>query len=210
MSKWYEIAKNPRNKIHRFTQYSKPPDVIKCTKTEQTWRGCHSQAQSRVGTPRVCVFMRGLLLKSGLPKTGRDCQSIVKGPKNKSDRKLQAGKGKKGGGGREERSVIDRWPTGQVSKHTKLAVKGPGCNNKAGLPQGSALKNPPEMQEMRIQSLGGKDPLEEEMATTPVFLPEEFHGQGSLAGYSPQRHKELDRTEATKHNNNKEKQYWEI
>ena len=53
------------------------------------------------------------------------------------------------------------------------------------------LKNPPAMQEMRIQSLGGKDPQEEEMATTPVFLPEEFHGHGSLAGYSPQRHKVL-------------------
>ena len=27
--------------------------------------------------------------------------------------------------------------------------------------------------------------LEEEMATTPVFLPGEFHGQRSLAGCSP-------------------------
>ena len=33
--------------------------------------------------------------------------------------------------------------------------------------------------------LGGEDPLEEEMATTPVFLPAESHGQSSLAGYSP-------------------------
>ena len=31
--------------------------------------------------------------------------------------------------------------------------------------------------------------LEEEMATTPVFLPGKFHGQRSLAGYSPQGHK---------------------
>ena len=30
---------------------------------------------------------------------------------------------------------------------------------------------------------------------TPVFLPAEFHGQRSLAGYSPWGHKELDRTE---------------
>ena len=31
----------------------------------------------------------------------------------------------------------------------------------------------------------GKDPLEkEEMATTAVFLPGKFHGQGSLVGYS--------------------------
>jgi len=42
------------------------------------------------------------------------------------------------------------------------------------------------MQEMQIQSLGWEeDPLEEEMATTPVFLPGKFHGQRSLAGYSP-------------------------
>ena len=32
------------------------------------------------------------------------------------------------------------------------------------------------------------------MATTPVFLPGEFHGQASLAGYSPWGHKESDTT----------------
>ena len=32
--------------------------------------------------------------------------------------------------------------------------------------------------------LGGNDPLEEEMATTPEFLPEKFHGQRSLVGYT--------------------------
>ena len=30
---------------------------------------------------------------------------------------------------------------------------------------------------------------------TPVFLPREPHGQGSLAGYSPGGHKESDTTE---------------
>ena len=30
---------------------------------------------------------------------------------------------------------------------------------------------------------------------TPVFLPGEFHGQSSLAGYSPRDHKESDMTE---------------
>ena len=30
---------------------------------------------------------------------------------------------------------------------------------------------------------------------TPVFLPEEFHGQSSLVGYSPRSPKELDTTE---------------
>ena len=40
--------------------------------------------------------------------------------------------------------------------------------------------------------------LQMEMATTPVFLPGKFHGQ-SLAGYSPQSHKELDMTETSQH-----------
>jgi len=40
-----------------------------------------------------------------------------------------------------------------------------------------------------------EDPLEKEMAPTPVFLPREFHGQRRLAGYSPQGHKESDTTQ---------------
>ena len=32
---------------------------------------------------------------------------------------------------------------------------------------------------------GSGNPLEEGMATTPVFLPGKSHGQRSLAGYSP-------------------------
>ena len=34
---------------------------------------------------------------------------------------------------------------------------------------------------------------------TTVFLPKEFHGQRSLAGYSPWGHKELDTTELLTH-----------
>ena len=45
------------------------------------------------------------------------------------------------------------------------------------------------------RSLGGKDPLEEDIATSPVFLPEKFHRWRSLVGYSPWGHKELDTTE---------------
>ena len=52
-----------------------------------------------------------------------------------------------------------------------------------------------EMQEMWVQSLGQKDPLEKEMAPAPVFLPGEFHGQRNLGGYSPGGHKESDMTE---------------
>ena len=47
------------------------------------------------------------------------------------------------------------------------------------------VKNPPARQGMWVLSLGREDPLEKEMATTPVFLPRESHGQKSLAGYSP-------------------------
>ena len=61
------------------------------------------------------------------------------------------------------------------------------------------VKNLPAMQETRVQSLDQEDPLKKEMATTPVFLPGESHGQRSLAGYSPWSHKELDLTEVTYH-----------
>ena len=37
------------------------------------------------------------------------------------------------------------------------------------------------------------------MATTPVFLPGESHGQRSLAGYNPWGRKESDMTKATQH-----------
>ena len=43
--------------------------------------------------------------------------------------------------------------------------------------------------------MGQEDPLEEEMTTTPVFLPEKFHEQSSLEGYSPCICKELDTTD---------------
>ena len=45
------------------------------------------------------------------------------------------------------------------------------------------VKNLPARWETQVQSLGGEDPLEKEMATHPVFLPGESHGQRSLAGY---------------------------
>ena len=52
-----------------------------------------------------------------------------------------------------------------------------------------------ETQEPQVQSLDGEDPLEDEMAPTPVFLPGKFHGQKSLVGYSPWGRKESDMTE---------------
>ena len=69
-----------------------------------------------------------------------------------------------------------------------------------GLPGGSVVKNPPpvqERQDIRVGSLGQstEEPLEEEMATPPVFLTGESLKQRSLAGYSPQGSKESDMTE---------------
>ena len=50
---------------------------------------------------------------------------------------------------------------------------------------------------MKVQFLGWEDPLEKEMAPTPVFLPGKSDGQRSLAGYSPWGPKESDRTLVT-------------
>ena len=38
------------------------------------------------------------------------------------------------------------------------------------------------MQKMCVGSLGGEDPLQKKMATTPAFLPGEIYGQRSRAG----------------------------
>ena len=51
-----------------------------------------------------------------------------------------------------------------------------------------------EMQETRDPWVG-KIPWRREWQSTPVFLPGEFHGQRSLAGYSPWGCKEQDMTE---------------
>ena len=67
------------------------------------------------------------------------------------------------------------------------------------------VKNLPEMQATQVWSLQcgrcwfdprvRKIPWKKKWQSTPVFLPEEFHGQRSLEGYSPWAHKESDRTD---------------
>ena len=57
------------------------------------------------------------------------------------------------------------------------------------------VKNPPAMWDTWFPSQSWEDTLEELMQPTPIFLPEESHGQRSLAGYSPWGRKELDMTE---------------
>ena len=63
-----------------------------------------------------------------------------------------------------------------------------------------AVKNPPVCQYRRYKRHGfnpqvKKIPWRRAWQPTPVFLPEESHGQRSLAGYGPQGHTQLDMTE---------------
>ena len=52
-----------------------------------------------------------------------------------------------------------------------------------------------ETQETWVRSLGGENPLGEEMETHSSILARTFHGQRSLVGYSPRGHKESDMAE---------------
>jgi len=47
------------------------------------------------------------------------------------------------------------------------------------------VKSPPAVQEIRVQSLGWEDPLEEGMATHSNILAWKISGQRSPEGYSP-------------------------
>ena len=60
--------------------------------------------------------------------------------------------------------------------------------------QAAQVKNPPAMQETGVHPLG-QEGLEYEAATRSSILAWGFHGQRSLADYSPLGRKELDRTE---------------
>ena len=63
------------------------------------------------------------------------------------------------------------------------------------------VKNPPSVRETQVQSLSWEVPWRREWLPTPVFLPGQFHGQRSLAGYTfygiPKRQ---NRTERLTHN----------
>ena len=51
--------------------------------------------------------------------------------------------------------------------------------------------------EMRLRFLGWEDPWRRAWQPTPVFLPGESHGQGSLVGYSLWGHKRVGHDLAT-------------
>ena len=63
-----------------------------------------------------------------------------------------------------------------------------------GFTGGSLIKNLPANAGDVGSILDQDDPLERKWQPTPVFLPGESRGQGSLAGYSPWGLKELDMT----------------
>ena len=51
------------------------------------------------------------------------------------------------------------------------------------------VKNTLKMQETQVRCLSREDPQENRVTSTPGFLPEEFRGQRSLAGYCPWDHR---------------------
>ena len=111
--------------------------------------------------------------------------------------------------------LISGFPDSSVGKESTCNAGDPGSIPGSGRSSGEGIgyllqyswaslvaqlvKNPPAMWETWFLSLGWKDPLEKEKATTPVFWPGEFHGQRIPAGYSPWGLKELDLTEQLSH-----------
>ena len=67
-----------------------------------------------------------------------------------------------------------------------------------GFPGGASGKEPTcpckRHKRLRFDLWVGKIPWRKKWQPTPVFLLEKFHGQMSLAGYSPKGHKESDTT----------------
>ena len=66
------------------------------------------------------------------------------------------------------------------------------CN--VGFPGGAVVKNPPASAGDRFDPYAWKIPWRREWQLASVFLPGKFHGQESLAGYSPWGLKEVDTT----------------
>ena len=69
-----------------------------------------------------------------------------------------------------------------------------GWTSLGASPVVQTVKNPPAMQETQVRPLAWENPCKREWLPTPVFLPGEFHGQRSLAGYGPRSCKESDTT----------------
>ena len=57
-----------------------------------------------------------------------------------------------------------------------------------------SVKKLPAVLEKEVKFLVRKIPQRRKWQSTPAFLPGKSHGQGSLVGYSPWGHEELDTT----------------
>ena len=107
------------------------------------------------------------------------------------ENRLEIAKGKGGGGGIEQQFGISRY---------KLLYR-QWINTQAywvalaSLEAHLAVKRPPAMQETQAQSLGGEDPLEEEMATHPSILLWEIPWTEEPGGLQSVGRKESDGTE---------------
>ena len=91
-------------------------------------------------------------------------------------------------------SVPDHYNKVRITRKQVIGILGGSqCINTSLVAQ--KLKRLTPVRETWVQSLGQEDPLEKEMATPPVFLLGESHGQRSLVGYSPRGCKESDTIE---------------
>ena len=90
----------------------------------------------------------------------------------------------------------------EISGHGHSALESQLKSNTEGFPSGSAVKNLPVMQEIRLQSLGHEDPPEKEMATHSSILSFPGHPMDRGARWATAHGvaKELDRTEHLKSN----------
>ena len=70
------------------------------------------------------------------------------------------------------------------------------------------VKNLSAVRETQVQSLGGKIPWRMEWQPTPVYLPGEFHGQRSLADYSPWDHGKSETTKQLSLLSGVKKMFW--
>ena len=75
------------------------------------------------------------------------------------------------------------------------------CPQHRGFPGGSVVQNACQCRRIRFNPWVGKIVWSRKWQPTPVFLPGKFHGQRSLAGYSPRGCKRVGHNLATKQQN---------
>jgi len=102
------------------------------------------------------------------------------------------------------------WESPDGSEGRKPRRGGQQCTARFVGASGHVLTVARRHKRCRFDPWVGKIPWRRAWQPTPVFLPGEFHGQRSLAGYGPQGRKESYMTEATYHACNKNRNKGEI